>query len=481
MARYDVSNRGSDQHMQWAKRLGRAKRAEHSQSNATQLVIYGKVTNVGFRDFIVRRATKAGLRGWVRNRSDGSVEVVAADGSGVDELVQACHEGPRSARVERVVSARIQVDRLRREFIRKRQLELVDDPAVAEAYGELGIDAGGEAFAPLHKAGLLSPRSAQSIALARKYWEDRWQERIDPALHIAFENMTGRFDERVVPPVQYRRLQRRFNGNAATKRAYEDKSLYPYLVRTDRQPLNYLRRINGRYFDPQNRVVEVDIFGLLAEQCDRAIVKPSRAANGRDVKMLKVADDGEFTLDGRELAQVDLEAMYGKNFIVQEVVEQHPTMARAHSQSINTLRMLTLRLGAEVQHVMTFARFGTGGRVNDNAGTGGICLGVQEDGEFLPTGVDEGAQAYVQHPTTGVKFSDLDAVPNYSDFVKFVVEMHQDLPYYDLVSWDIAVGKDGQPVFIEHNFAGAMWIYQLAARRPVFGELTDDVLSYAKT
>ena len=38
----------------------------------------GQVQGVGFRDFAVREATHRGLKGWVRNRSDGTVEMVAA-------------------------------------------------------------------------------------------------------------------------------------------------------------------------------------------------------------------------------------------------------------------------------------------------------------------------------------------------------------------------------------------------------------------
>ncbi|MBU9722720.1 hypothetical protein [Bacillus alkalicola] len=37
-----------------------------------------------------------------------------------------------------------------------------------------------------------------------------------------------------------------------------------------------------------------------------------------------------------------------------------------------------------------------------------------------------------------------------------------------------------KPIFIEHNFAGAMYIYQMASMNPIFGNKTDEVLSYIK-
>ena len=63
-------------------------------------VIHGDVQGVGFRYFITRHAQASGLRGWVRNRSDGGVELVAeGERSDLDALLTAAREGPRHARV----------------------------------------------------------------------------------------------------------------------------------------------------------------------------------------------------------------------------------------------------------------------------------------------------------------------------------------------------------------------------------------------
>jgi acylphosphatase len=66
-------------------------------------VIHGDVQGVGFRWFLMREARRLGLRGWVRNRDDGTVEFVA-EGSRVDleKLKQAAERGPQTAQVERV-------------------------------------------------------------------------------------------------------------------------------------------------------------------------------------------------------------------------------------------------------------------------------------------------------------------------------------------------------------------------------------------
>ena len=67
------------------------------------LIIQGRVQGVWFRDSTRREATRLGLYGWVKNRFDGDVELVAeGPREQVQELVQWCHHGPPVARVTKV-------------------------------------------------------------------------------------------------------------------------------------------------------------------------------------------------------------------------------------------------------------------------------------------------------------------------------------------------------------------------------------------
>jgi acylphosphatase len=68
---------------------------------AVRIVIRGRVQGVGYRAFVEREALRTGLDGWVRNRSDGSVEVVLAGPDNlVAKVIQACERGPFAARVD---------------------------------------------------------------------------------------------------------------------------------------------------------------------------------------------------------------------------------------------------------------------------------------------------------------------------------------------------------------------------------------------
>ena len=66
-------------------------------------IVRGDVQGVGFRYFVQRKAQQLGLRGWVRNNDDGTVELVAEGGRReLEQLKRALEEGPRLARVDRV-------------------------------------------------------------------------------------------------------------------------------------------------------------------------------------------------------------------------------------------------------------------------------------------------------------------------------------------------------------------------------------------
>ena len=70
---------------------------------SVRLHITGRVQGVGYRAWMMRRASAFGLRGWVRNRADGSVEaLVIGDEDRVAAIVEACREGPLGARVSDV-------------------------------------------------------------------------------------------------------------------------------------------------------------------------------------------------------------------------------------------------------------------------------------------------------------------------------------------------------------------------------------------
>ncbi len=80
---------------------------------ARQARVEGRVQGVGYRRATQRRAQQLGLAGWVRNRTDGSVELrVQGESALVEQLLVWLQEGPPAAAVVRVSSEAVAVQPL---------------------------------------------------------------------------------------------------------------------------------------------------------------------------------------------------------------------------------------------------------------------------------------------------------------------------------------------------------------------------------
>ncbi len=84
-----------------------------------RIFITGKVHNVGYRAWAIRRAQELRLAGWVRNIKDGRVEMLAVgDEDAVNTLIDECRTGSEHARVENV-TAEPATDRLPKGFTKR--------------------------------------------------------------------------------------------------------------------------------------------------------------------------------------------------------------------------------------------------------------------------------------------------------------------------------------------------------------------------
>jgi acylphosphatase len=75
------------------------------------LRIEGRVQGVGYRYWLNREAVRNGLTGWVRNRSDGSVEaLLIGPADAIERMIEACRQGPLGARVSDVAAGEAEDD-----------------------------------------------------------------------------------------------------------------------------------------------------------------------------------------------------------------------------------------------------------------------------------------------------------------------------------------------------------------------------------
>ena len=77
-----------------------------------RFIVKGRVQRVGFRVFVEDAAQREGIQGYVRNRHDGSVEVLAeGDADALERFEMAVRRGPAGARVDDVDTTDVEASR----------------------------------------------------------------------------------------------------------------------------------------------------------------------------------------------------------------------------------------------------------------------------------------------------------------------------------------------------------------------------------
>ena len=93
----------SRSHQDRGRFLSRQKAKPQLHPERWRLMVIGDVQGVGFRNACLQRATELGLCGWVKNLSDGKVEVQAEGSSfALNELRMWCERGPVGSKVHMV-------------------------------------------------------------------------------------------------------------------------------------------------------------------------------------------------------------------------------------------------------------------------------------------------------------------------------------------------------------------------------------------
>lgn len=82
-----------------------------------RIFVYGKVQGVFFRANTRKKAKRLGIKGWVRNRKDGSVEILAeGKKEKIKELIGWARSGPPAARVEKIEKNKEKIKKEFRDF-----------------------------------------------------------------------------------------------------------------------------------------------------------------------------------------------------------------------------------------------------------------------------------------------------------------------------------------------------------------------------
>lgn len=280
--------------------------------------------------------------------------------------------------------------------------------------------------------------------------------------------------EKYIPENHFYRFIERSLNNYEVAEAYGDKNYYNKIFNRENMPKVMLRSIHGRFYDEDYKLIEsATIESVFGNKKNPYIIKPSiDSQGGENVKKLEIQDK-VIILDKIEYYSLDsLTSLFGENYLVQEMVEQHELLSSIYPYSLNTIRIITFRINNEIKSGSAVLRFGDGKRIVDNKG---IACGIKKDGKINNYGTYLNMDKTSNHPLTKKNFAGLE-IPHFEQLKTFVKKMHLELYYFDMISWDIAIDKQGNFKMIEYNLKGQEINFHQINNGPLFGDYTNEIL-----
>jgi hypothetical protein len=183
---------------------------------------------------------------------------------------------------------------------------------------------------------------------------------------------------------------------------------------------------------------------------NKIIIKPVLGHAGRGIEVAYRGGSQILVKTGAGVVALQDYRLQG-TAVVQEYIQQHPSIAEISSSSVNTIRLVTLRTKAgEVILVSAAMRFGVGDAHVDNWSAGGIAVGVDHHtGRLMEVAFDKHGNRFRNHPDTNYAFLGFQ-VPYWEETVEIAKKLQAAANFYKLIGVDVAITPDG-PMLIEKN------------------------------
>ena len=242
--------------------------------------------------------------------------------------------------------------------------------------------------------------------------------------------------------------------------AYQDKNMLDKYLRHEgtggfRLADIVIKNINGIYYDGADNHISKDVaVNMILDYPGNLIAKPAVDTTwGAGVTLVSAQDKTR----KRVLEIMEKE---GTNYNFQEKIVQHPLLASFNESSLNTVRIYTYRhIDNTIRVLGAMQRFGGKNSIVDNASAGGGFVSLTMDGTIK----DRRIKRY-RAIDTGLQLTDnvTTYIPQFDKLKAVTVRLHEKLPYFNCIGWDMTVDEQDCPCVIEFNTMMASEFFQLA-------------------
>lgn len=350
------------------------------------------------------------------------------------------------------------------------------------------------------KISLFKTRIAENFAIIRKrrfykninwtkkqqaefnsFWISVYGKKISDKWNRLYESFNGIYRVDYIPEKLYSlEIEPAFNDYVYS-RVFEDKSVLETVC--SGCGVTFPETVcvfGGKRFYDNNRspITECEAIKLL-EYADDVVLKPSvGGSSGKGILFIK-----SFSSLSAEEKKSAIENA-GEDFIAQKRLKISPVYSAFNPSSVNTVRVITYIIGGKVFHVPLVLRMGRDGKNVDNIHSGGISVGINDDGTLLKDAYElnygDKKAIYLKHPDSEVVFEGyrLSKIP---EIIESAEKLHGRFPHLGIISWDFTVDDEDNIILIEANIAGqSIWFPQMLHGKGAFGENTKAVFDEMK-
>lgn len=282
--------------------------------------------------------------------------------------------------------------------------------------------------------------------------------------------ISDNYSEKYIPEdVFVNHIEPRLN-NLSHAQAFEEKNNYDNLFVDLNRPRTLIRYIKGSYLNNDYEPISFnEAREILIDGPPTFLLKPAlNSGMGRGIKRYQTEDVSQLFDFFKQQDQKTC------SFIVQEWIKQHPDLSKVFPGSVNTLKIITLRVNSEIIHLMTRFNVGRGKTPTDK---NGYFVGVKNDGAVKEDAFDKkNFERQKSHEETGVSFVEIK-IPSFERATEMCQNAHRRLLHFDMVSWDVAIDQEGEPVLVEFNIRSQGIDNMQLACGPLFGKYTEEILS----
>jgi len=295
--------------------------------------------------------------------------------------------------------------------------------------------------------------------------------------HYFYSTLNGIKDPRYIPEEIYFGYLDPLLNNYDYYLSYMDKFSFDLLIDNEYIPKTVMRITNNRFYDGTFSFMNFETaMNYLGNYKTELVIKPAiNSGSGKNI-----------TIDeAKNIVKLLREKQKYKSgsFVVQEAIRQHPLLAKFHPRSVNSLRIMTANLGEKTVVLSSYINFGRDNQRIDNGAAGGITCGIDKIGALRKYAIDIAMNKYDKHPNSNLKFEGFK-VPYFEKAVDFCIQQHKRFIRLTFISWDIAIGENDEPIFIEMNFRRQAIYGHQRLNGSLFGDYTDAVFQkyfYEKT